>query len=90
MLLPKLTREQAKAAGKAMSGLWGVRCHLWLSQSMLQSEDGACLLKLPVEPSAIFGPDAAKMLQQAQEAREVFGNLRHSQDWHRPQSNQLL
>uniref|UniRef100_UPI003AADF6AF uncharacterized protein n=1 Tax=Centroberyx gerrardi TaxID=166262 RepID=UPI003AADF6AF len=68
-ILPKLIREQAEAAGKAMSGLWGVRRHLWLSQSMLPPEDQACLLRLPVELSAMFGPDTTEMLQQAQEAR---------------------
>lgn len=91
-LLPKLMREQAEAAGKAMSGLWGVRRHLWLSQSMLQPEDRTCLLRLPVVPSAMFGPEAAKMLQQAQEARrcarEVSGAFRQSQDWRRPKPQQ--
>ncbi len=58
-------------------------------QSMLQPEDRTCLLKLPVEPSAMFGPDAAKILQQAQEAHrcahEVSGALRQSREWHWPQ-----
>ena len=30
-LLPKLTREQGVAAGKALSGLWQARRNLWLS-----------------------------------------------------------
>ncbi len=70
-----------------------VRCHLWLSQSMLQPEDRACLLRLLVEPLAMFGPDATNVLEQAQEARrcasEVSGTLRWSQEWHQPQPHQL-
>lgn len=38
-LLPKLMREQGVAAGKALSGFWQARRHLWLSQSQLQPED---------------------------------------------------
>ena len=68
-LLVKLIREQAVATGRAMASLWMVRRHLWLSQSQLQGEDRACLLRLPVAPSALFGPDASKLLQQAQDAR---------------------
>lgn len=84
-LLPKLMREQGEAAGKALSGLWQARRHLWLSQSQLQPEDRACLLRLPVEPTAMFGPDATAMIQQAQEARraarEMSSALRQTTGW---------
>lgn len=65
---------------KSMRGLWGVRCHHWLSQSMkLQQEDRACLLWLTVETSAMFENVLADMPQQAQEAccctREMSGAL---------------
>lgn len=74
-----------------MTGLWAVRCHLWLSQSMLQQEDRACLLRLPVEPSAMFKPDASRMLQQAQEARrcacKMSSTLRQSRPWCQPWEN---
>lgn len=93
LLLPKLMKEQAEAAGRAMAGLWGVKCHLWLSQSMLQQEDRVCLLRLPMEPCAMFEPNATKMLQQAQEARccacEVLGALRRSCELYRPQPQKL-
>ncbi|KAK1903415.1 hypothetical protein KUDE01_006371 [Dissostichus eleginoides] len=52
-----------------MAALWLLRRHLWLSQSRLQQEDRACLMKLPVEPSAMFGQEASALLQRAQEAR---------------------
>jgi len=55
-LLPKLMREQGEVADKVLSGLWQARCHLWLSQSQLQPEDRACLLRLPVEPTAMRRP----------------------------------
>ena len=67
-LLAKLMKEQAVVTGRALASLCMVRRHLWLSQSQLQGEDRACLLRLPVVPSAMFGPDAKVMLQQAQEA----------------------
>ncbi|KAI9534553.1 hypothetical protein NQZ68_012786 [Dissostichus eleginoides] len=68
-MLPRLIKKQAEAAGKAMAALWLLRRHLWLSQSRLQQEDRACLMKLPVEPSAMFGQEASALLQRAQEAR---------------------
>ncbi|XP_073328458.1 NACHT, LRR and PYD domains-containing protein 3-like [Pagrus major] len=84
-LLPKIMREQGVAVGKALSGLWQARHHLWLSQSQLQPEDKACLLRLPVEPTAMFGPDATAMIQQAQEARraarEMSSTLRPNTGW---------
>ncbi|KAM3588091.1 uncharacterized protein V6R79_021034, partial [Siganus canaliculatus] len=83
-LLVKLVKEQAVAMGRAMASLWMVRRHPWLSQSRLQGEDRACLLRLPVVPSALFGPDANRMLQQAQDARryarEMTGMLRQSRE----------
>ena len=82
--LPKLMREQGVAVGKALSRLWQA-CHLWLSQSQFQPEDKACLLRLPVELTAMFGPDAAAMIQQAQEARraarEISNALRQNTAW---------
>ena len=62
-------REQGVAAGKALSGLWQARRHLWLSQ--LQPEDKACQLRLPVEPTVMFWPDVTAMIQQVQEARRA-------------------
>lgn len=64
--LPSVTREQADAA---RASFWVVRRHLWLSQSPLQQSDRDCLLRLPVDPSAMFGPDTVRLLQQAKESR---------------------
>ena len=73
------------AAGKALSGLWQACHHLWLSQSQLQHEDKACLLRLPVELTAMFGPDGTAMIQQAQEARRaaqgMSNALRQNTSW---------
>lgn len=78
--LSSVMKEQAEAAGSALASFWVARRHLWLSQSRLQQGDRDCFLKLPVDPSAVFGADAAKMLQQAQEnrrcAQTVSDNLR--------------
>ncbi|OON93431.1 MAG: hypothetical protein ATN33_05770 [Epulopiscium sp. Nele67-Bin001] len=68
-VMAQLMKEQAAAAGKGIASLWVTRRQLWLSQSGLQPEDQSSLLKLPVDPSAMFGPGANAMLQQAQEAR---------------------
>ena len=77
--LSSVMKEQAEAAGRALASFWVVRRHLWLSQSQLQQGDRDCLLRLPVDPSAVFGPDAARLLQQAREnrrcAQEVSGSL---------------
>eukprot|EP00064_Thunnus_orientalis_P016046 superscaffoldBa00003096_g16109 len=74
-VFPDVMKEQAEVAGRALASFWVIRCHLWLSQSQLQQGDRDCLLKLLVDPSAMFGPDAARLLQQAWEccccAREV-------------------
>ena len=74
------------AAGKALSGPWQACHQLWLSQSQLQPEDKACLLRLSVEPMAMFGPDATAMIQQAQETRcaaqEMSSALRQNTGWH--------
>lgn len=67
--LSSVMREQAEAAGSALASFWVARRHLWLSQSQLQQGDRDCLLKVPVEPTAMFGPHAAALLQQAQESR---------------------
>lgn len=78
-VLSRLIKVQAEVAGRAMATLWLVRRHLWLSQSRLQQEDRACRMKLPVEPSVMFGQRASALLQRAQEARccarEVSGTL---------------
>ncbi|XP_053190141.1 uncharacterized protein LOC128373962 [Scomber japonicus] len=95
-LLAKLMKEQAVATGRALASLCMVRRHLWLSQSRLQGEDRARLLRLPVVPSAMFGPDAKAMLQQAQEARqcakEMSGMLRWgvASRFHQPHSQDPL
>ena len=68
-LLAKSLKEQAVAAGRALASLWVARRHLWLSQSQLQTDDRSCLLRLPVVPSAMFGPGATAMLEQARDAR---------------------
>ncbi|KAJ8337200.1 hypothetical protein SKAU_G00384200 [Synaphobranchus kaupii] len=80
LISPSHLKEQTEATGKAMAIFWTVRRHLWLSQSRLQQEERDCLLRLPIEPSAMFGLNVFKMLQQAQEARhcvrEVSGMAR--------------
>ncbi len=77
--LSSVMKEQAEAAGSALASFWVARRHLWLSQSQLQQGDRGCLLKVPVEPTAMFGPHATALLQQAQESRrcakEVSGDL---------------
>ena len=69
--MPMLMKEQAEAAGCALASFWVVRHHLWLSQSQLQQGDRDCLLKVPVEPTAMFGPHVTALIQQAQESRGV-------------------
>ena len=77
--LSSVMKEQAEAAGRALASFWVTRRHLWLSQSQLQQGDRDCLLKVPVEPTAMFGPHATALMQQAQEshrcAKEVSGGL---------------
>ena len=77
--LSSVVKEQAEAAGSALASFWVVRRHLWLSQSQLQQGDRDCLLKVPVESTAMFGPNATGLIQQAQESRhcvkEVSGGL---------------
>lgn len=71
-------KEQAGAAGSDLASFWVVRRHLWLSQSQLQQGDRDCLLKVPVEPTAMFGPHATALMQQAQEScrcAKVSGGL---------------
>ncbi|KAJ8375887.1 hypothetical protein SKAU_G00064670 [Synaphobranchus kaupii] len=43
-------REQAEAAGRALSAFWEVRRHLLLYQSRLQQQDRDCLLRLQFPP----------------------------------------
>ena len=58
--LSSVMKEQAEAAGRALASFWVTRRHLWLSQSQLQQGDRDCLLKVPVEPTAMFGPHATR------------------------------
>ena len=78
-------REQGVAVGKALTGLWQARRHLCLSQSRLQPEDKACLLRLPVESTAMFGPDVTAMIQHTHEARHaaraMSNALRQNTGW---------
>ena len=67
--LSSVVKEQAQAAGSALASFWVVKRHLWLSQSQLQQGDRDCLLKVPVEPTEMFGPHATALIQQAQESR---------------------
>ena len=67
--LSSVVKEQAEAAGSALASFWVVRRHLWLSQSQLQQGDRDCLLKVLVEPTAMFGPHATALIQQDQESR---------------------
>ena len=75
----------AAVAAKSIASLWVTRRQLWLCQSSLQSEDQSSLLRLPVDPQAMFGPGATGMLQQAQEARrcarEVSGAFAERRRW---------
>ena len=84
-LLAKLMKEQAVATGMALASLWMVRYHLWLSMS---GEDQVCLHRLPVVPSAMFGPDANNMLQHTQDvhqcAWEMSGMLWQGPEQHVP------
>ena len=77
--LSSVMKEQAEAAGCALASFLVVRRHLWLSQSQLQQGDRDCLLKVPMEPTVMFGPHATALIQQAQEScrcvKEVSGGL---------------
>ncbi|KAK9955747.1 hypothetical protein ABG768_015603 [Culter alburnus] len=83
-----IMKEQAEAAGKSMSAFWVARHHLWLSQSRLQQEDRDCLSRLPVEPSAMFGPDALCMLQQALRYAKEFSSTLGQRRSFRPKQTQ--
>ena len=84
-VMAQLMKEQTAAAGKGIASLWVTRRQLWLSQSGLQPEDQSSLLRLLVDPAAMFGLGANAMLQQAQEARrcarEVSGALARRRRW---------
>ncbi|CAL8313926.1 unnamed protein product [Boreogadus saida] len=81
LCLASVSKEQAVASGHSLAQLWVVRQHLWLSQSKLQPADSDCLLRMPVEPTAMFGPQASSLLQQARDRRrcadEVSESLGH-------------
>lgn len=74
-LLATIMKEQAVAAGRAMAAFWVARRHLWLSQSRLQVADRNSLIGLPIEPSAMFGDNALRLLQDAQAARRYANEL---------------
>ncbi|CAL8292142.1 unnamed protein product [Gadus morhua 'NCC'] len=78
LCLASVSKEQAVASGRSSAQLWVVRRHLWLSQSKLQPADRDCLLKVPVEPIAIFGPQASSLLQQAQDRRRCADEVSES------------
>ena len=64
--LSSVVKEQAEAASSALASFWVARRHLWLSQSQLQQGDRDCLLKVPVESTAIFGPHATALTGASQ------------------------
>lgn len=65
-----MDEQQTLTAGKGMLSLWVTRRQLHLSRSTMRSEDKGALLKLPVIPTAMFGPGVTTLLQWAQEARQ--------------------
>lgn len=70
-------KDQAEVAGRALASFWVVKYHLWLSQSQSQLQQGH--RDFPVQPSAMFGQDTTKLLQQTAKCRhyaqEVSGGL---------------
>ncbi|CAI5695366.1 unnamed protein product [Oreochromis niloticus] len=74
-LLASLMKHQAIATGSSLAAFWVARRHLWLSQSRLRSDDQDCLMRLPVDPAAMFGPSAAQLLQQAMETRRAMQEM---------------
>lgn len=76
-VLSRLIKVQAEVAGRAMATLWLVRRHLWLSQSRLQQEDRACRMKLPVEPSVMFGQRASALLMSSGSSPLCSGGVWH-------------
>ncbi|XP_078025738.1 uncharacterized protein LOC144463846 [Epinephelus lanceolatus] len=82
--LSSVMKEQAGAAGSALASFWVVRRHLWLSQSQLQQGDRDCLLKVPLEPTAMFGPHATALVQQAQESHRCVKEEISDSSWRLP------
>ncbi|KAF4100868.1 hypothetical protein G5714_019064 [Onychostoma macrolepis] len=74
--LLRVSKGQATSVGRSTARLWTARRHLWLSQSKLAPADCTSLLGLPVVPSAMFGPGAVEMLQQARDARACAREMR--------------
>ncbi len=74
--LLRVSNGQATSVGRSTARLWTARWHLWLSQSRLPPADCTSLLGLPVVPSALFGPGAIEMLQQAHDARACAQEMR--------------
>ncbi len=74
--LLRVSKGQATSVGRSTARLWRARRHLWLSQSRLPPVDSTSLLGLPVVPSAMFGPCAVEILQQAHDARAYAWEMR--------------
>ncbi|CAL8298415.1 unnamed protein product [Boreogadus saida] len=81
LCLASVSKEQAVASGRSSAQLWVVRGHLLLSQSKLQPGDRDCLLKVPVEPIAMFGPQASSLLQQARDRRRCADEVSEHLGW---------
>ncbi|CAL8322350.1 unnamed protein product [Arctogadus glacialis] len=73
MCLASVSKEKAVASGRSLTQLWVVRRHLWLSQSKLQPADRHCLLRVPVESTAMFGPQAVGGIGQGAQKRLHLG-----------------
>ncbi|CAL8399143.1 unnamed protein product [Arctogadus glacialis] len=78
MCLASVSKEQGVPSGRSLAQLWVVRQHLWLSQSKLQPADRDCLLRVPVEPTSMFGPQAPSLLQQARDRRRCAEEVSES------------
>ncbi len=74
--LLRVSKGQATSVGRSTARLWRARRPLWLSQSRLPPVDSTSLLGLPVVPSAMFGPGAVEILQQAHDARAYAWEMR--------------
>ncbi|CAL8269390.1 unnamed protein product [Gadus morhua 'NCC'] len=78
LCLASVSKEQAVASGRSLAQLWVVRRHLCLSQLKLQPADRDCLLRVPVEPTAMFGPQASSLLQQTRDRRRCADEVSES------------
>lgn len=69
--LASVFKEQAVASGCSLAQFWIARSHLWLSQSQLQQADREHFLRLPVEPTAMFGHQTTTSLHRHRTAVAV-------------------